>query len=838
MSYTLMAVLINILFVLIIVAGFFVGFWRGLKKSAVNVAFAVVGIIVAFFVTGPVTNAILGIKISGGTSLRDYIVNMVTSSADVQNLIAKVPSLKTLIQGLPAALLNTVVFMLLTGIFEGILYIIYKIIAVIFLKNKVEGDEEPPKKRRVWGGVVGAAKTFVLMIFAMMPLCALSGMFSTLTSQNSYISPSQEVAAYTEEVSLSQEDQNIITQNVPKVALDAFKAINNSGFAVFGGIFGLDNATFDYLAGVNVDGHNVSIRREVVAFWPAYQLYQDVSTVMAEDSGYTFADLNFNKVEKTVNNILGSGLYNTVVVDLVKDVAQNPQDYDFIPDGIVTDILTEFSAKVEADIAANQDKEFGDYLTSDIKTVVKAIKNLASHDTLSQIIEKFNAYNNEADEEQKQTKLTEFLQTLTNEENFNTIKQTLSDLFSMNMIKAGAKPLAQMLSDMMLGQGNELAPNLPDLGDASWSTIAGDLADILQSASNVLGSVDLQQLTGQMETVIEKFLDKDAGLDLDHLFAHLGTLLDKLDASPLFQMAEGSIVDSLLGENLAFPEQYLDVNGEPETIDSYSKLFTQVLLPSMKSLRESELYTKIKESYIDKVFNDLATSLKQDKLFLKKIILPLVQIKPTDTMIAENMKNDFVNFEVLGTDYQKWSRDLDYIADLLIELQNTTVGQEQNGIDALFTNFPQYTDFLIALKTEGRQKISDIFTPLLKAQSTQDIAQDFFDKVAEAINTLTGAEPEISITTSYQFFEGDGDQTEDVVDVLTAFLPILEVYEQSRGELTLEELVKPTEMGGKNMSSEVNALLEAMQANADKGGIFADAAQKLQEKISSIAVSR
>ena len=64
MSATAIAWIVSVFFIVILIAGFFVGFWRGLKKSTANLIFSVVGILVAFFVTPAITNAIMGIQVT------------------------------------------------------------------------------------------------------------------------------------------------------------------------------------------------------------------------------------------------------------------------------------------------------------------------------------------------------------------------------------------------------------------------------------------------------------------------------------------------------------------------------------------------------------------------------------------------------------------------------------------------------------------------------------------------------------------------------------------------------------------------------------------------------
>ena len=154
MSSTIIALIVSIVFIIILVAGFFVGFWRGLKKSTANLIFSIVGIIVAFFVTAPITNLIMNINIdyNGQTVLlSDLALVMAKENQDLVILINNNPNIEAIFAFLPQAIVNTVVFILITCAIELVIYIIYRIIA-FFLKTK-EGE----KKHRLSGGFVGLA---------------------------------------------------------------------------------------------------------------------------------------------------------------------------------------------------------------------------------------------------------------------------------------------------------------------------------------------------------------------------------------------------------------------------------------------------------------------------------------------------------------------------------------------------------------------------------------------------------------------------------------------------------------------------------------------------------
>ena len=185
MSASAIGWIVSIVFIVILVIGFFIGFWRGLKRSTASLIFGLVGALLAFFLTPVITKAILGINITADgtqTSINNYLVEMIKSaSEDIEALVNANPNLESFFAQLPSALANVVVFIVLTAVVELIMYIIYRIIASIFLKYKPGA-----KKHRITGGVVGAIKTLIIVVFAFMPLSALIGTLNNIIYEDTY----------------------------------------------------------------------------------------------------------------------------------------------------------------------------------------------------------------------------------------------------------------------------------------------------------------------------------------------------------------------------------------------------------------------------------------------------------------------------------------------------------------------------------------------------------------------------------------------------------------------------------------------------------------------------
>ena len=213
MSASLLGWIITIFFVLVLTAGFFIGFWRGLKRSTVSVVISIVGVIVAFFVTPAITNAILGINITVDgtqTTLQGAIVNAFREDPDINAMMLANENLEVFFNNLPKALVNVVLFILVTVLVELLLYVVYKILAVTVFKIK-----EDENKHKLSGGFVGLAKTFVIMILAFMPLSSLVSTANNLMTTQDY-------------GITSAEQTSILEDKLPEGSKDIISGIENN----------------------------------------------------------------------------------------------------------------------------------------------------------------------------------------------------------------------------------------------------------------------------------------------------------------------------------------------------------------------------------------------------------------------------------------------------------------------------------------------------------------------------------------------------------------------------------------------------------------------------------
>ena len=768
MSASAIAWIVSIAFILILVAGFFVGFWRGLKRSWVNVIFAVVGVLVAFFITPPITNAIMGIEVSMNgepTSLADLILSELSSDSDLQIIIDRNPNLATFIKALPGALANTIVFLIITIAVELVLYIIFKIVAVTALKYR-----EGTSKHRVWGGVVGLAKTFVVMVFAFMPLAALGGLYDDVTSTNITVmaengneenntdtgtetqasivfadvqndQPSDQQDGDQQNGTGENQSGNLpLAEAIPPEVDEIISGINKSALFKICGVFGLDNATFDYLSQVKIDGEKIYVRQEIVNLYPIAEMAYQMSE--AGDS-IDYSKIDYESLEKYINTFTESGLFRGIMVDFVSDIICNYDKYPFasqIP-AEFQDIFTALQDSIK-NLDSNQLKE---YFANDINNVITAMKNLGQNGLLSKLMS--------AGEES-------ILDILVADENITSFETLIDDAFNFNIIQDAIGTVAQVVLDNMLSDLDKIGTDTSSWTENDWAELKTNIVSVAQNFSQISKEVEIDAVLSDPTILVSH----ESNYNISNVTGLLGQLVDNLRANKLLQTSTGvPIIDKLLAQNnFGLPTSPVkDLQGSDVVISSYSQLFDYIT-PSMIAVKENDLMTLFQNS---SVISDLADLISQEGKndLLKQVILPLSQVEPTKTLIVDDLlktiKNEVVDFSTLST-YEDWNSDLGYISQVLIEMNKVSVG-DQTLLDSVLAG-----DFEQVLSSLSTEQVDNIFKPVLYAKSTKALADSIFEQIASSLSELSSAQVTVSLEGATLIEGNDNDQAAELCQVI------------------------------------------------------------------------
>ncbi len=784
MSSTIVALIVSLVFVVILVSGFFVGFWRGLKKSTANLVISIVGAIIAFFITPVITNAIMGINIDYNgqtTSLGQMIVIAIKENPDIANIINNNPNLEAFFANLPSAVANTIVFILLTIAIEIVIYIIYRIFACFFFKTK-EGE----KKHRLFGGLVGLAKTFVITLFAFMPLAGLIGVLNTYTYSDTYIIES--VATYSEEQVDNGDksgENGILGEYVPDQVVQVIRGFEDNMLTKICGIFGLDNATFDYLSKFQIENENIYIRQEL----EDYYKIADFALQVSKEDNLKFSNIDYDKVEISINNVVDNGLFKTVVCDLVADILVNYENYPFISDNQSFQEYSDVINEIGKNLSLHEDEEKGYqiYFTNDINQIFATFKTLGQNGIIDQIISL------------EDKSIENVLNVLTNEQNSEKFEQSINSLLKVNLIRDGIEPIVQRGVDEILEGSDKIDVDTSSWTEQDWTDLSSSLVNVVNDYSKISNQIDLNTLLSDA-TIL---LDKQANYNINEILTSTGSLIDEIRSIKLFKNAQGqSIFDKYLTDNnISLPQETIyDSLGQTVEIKNYKQMF-EFIAPSLTELRDSNLYDIISSGGDSTtMMTNLASllSIEGNDDLLSKILLPLQQIEPIKSIINENLSslsNDIVDFSNLTT-YQDWKDDYKYITEMIISLNEKSVDNQtyleialSGDIDNLLNNL---TD----------EDVDVILKPILYAKSTNVFKQNLINNVKEVLDNLTSPAMSNIDISSITLKEGEKeDQTQEICNVFKNFIKLNKIYQDGN---TLKDLDKTV----------LASLFTSMQQNA------------------------
>lgn len=792
MTSALIGWIASILFILILVGGFFVGFWRGFKRSTANLIFSVIGVIIAFFITPVITNAVLGIQVNyegSQVQLKDLVYEMIISIGDVKQMISTNANLKTLVANLPAALFSTLIFIIVTILVEMVIYIIYKICNFAFIKG--------PKGGKLFGGIVGVAKTFIVTIIAFMPFAGLIGLANNLTTANDYSIRTASVQTVTEDTE-GQEDEtkiySLAADQLPNEAVIVIRGLENNMLTKCSSLFGLDNAMFDYYSGVKVDGGKVHIREELQNAYDVADFGYQISKYKMKD--IDFSVINYDKLLEAVNAFTGSDLFKQIISKTVYDVIVDYDKYTFIPtDSEINDILVELGTNLATV------ENVSTYFSSDIDKLVKTFKTVGKSGIINDILAlETNSIENLAD-------------VLTSEDNVEAFEAAINNVFALNTVQDSISSVMQTVVTKVSTELDEVSINSADISENGWKEIASSITTVVKDFAEVSKIVNVGDVLAD-PTVL---LDKTKHYDLNSLTQKIGDIIDQVRTNKLLQTADNKpVVDKMLEKNkLALPKTKLtSIDGKQVDIKTYKDLM-KFVAPSLIKIRDEGIYDLAtgNSTTVEKVVSlGEIVSKENNATLLADIVMPLYQIDFTRDIIVDTLTSElgteYINLGVLNG-YDEWNSDLALISNMLITLSSSTVNDTTFLELAVNNKFDKVLSSLTSTTVEG------VVKPILTAKATEPLRVKLFDGLKAELDKYTNVETTISLNGVS--FTGEDSQTQEVIDVLEAFVEINKINIGSIANAKHES---------------VAALFEVMQLNAyrtvklegkEAEGILADA---------------
>ena len=763
MSASGIAWIISIAFVLILIGGFFMGFWRGLKRSVVNLIISFVGMIVSFFITPPITNAILNISINvNGTpsTINNVLVDSLKNNEDISLLIKNNPNLDSFFSALPSALANVVVFIVLALVVELLCYIIYKILAVTCLKYK-----QDEKKLRLFGGGVGLVKTFLFAIFVFMPLSSLVGTLNTVTKDKQYFSVAEEqtiVLADGENDSINETEKvdHLIDSVLPSSVDTIVSGLNNNLLFKICGASNLNNDMFDYLSKVKIDGKDVKVRQEIENGYQVADYVYQLTKYYDYNGLVNFKNTNFEVLEKAVNKLADGELFEKVISTTLQNIIENYKDYSFINNikdiEKVEPILNDISLSLKS-LANNS--EIAQYFSSDIKNLFNIFKNLSTNGILDEI----------------KTSNENFIDILLKEGNKNTFTESVKQVFKLNIVKDSVNSIINLALDSVSKDLEKVATDTSNWAEKEWDEISSSLVKIIDDFSELSDVVDIFEVISDPTILVMK----DNNIDIEMVTSNLGQLIDEVREFKLLKTAEGkSIIDKLLEKNnISIPSSPLiDQNGEEVNITNYKELFNFVK-GALQSIKESGIYSTLTDNNLNNVqkIESVANELTKNSNLLQEIILPLYQIDFTHDIVINNLvetvNKDVMDLSILDS-YESWEKELKYISQLLINLNNN---KSSTGESYLILALNGYIGEIVNTLTEDQVDV--VLKPILYSSTTNTLKENIANEIEDVVNALTSPRITNIDFTSVTLIEGNNeDQAKEICEVFKSFIDINSIY--------------------------------------------------------------
>lgn len=798
------------LIVLALLIGFLVGVYRGLKRSATHILFVVASVIIAFFVTSPITDAILNVNIdyNGATmSIKDYIVQVISENfVDLSHF----DSASEFIKQLPSAVMSPIVFIVVMVLMFLLFEIIYLIVARISFGSKKK-DFSSNKPRRIPGGLIAMAETFMFLLVLFAPITSLTQTYEEL------VSASTAQGASTSETSSMPTIGEQLSSSLPVEVNEAILSFNDSAFGVICSAGGFDDALFDGLSDVKIDGEKINVREEILNF---ASTYDEVAVFVNSVNANNFSNLNFTPLKDSLNAIINNNLFKTVITDTLKDFIVN---YDTLAEELnlsesipqeVTDIIHDLQPKMTDEF------DFYEYLSSDLLNVLDIADNVIKSGTLEAFMQLEDA------------DVESILNIIVTKK--DTVAPALKTALNLNLVTDTLPRLIDMLAEML----QNAFENNPDLSLNGNLTEAdkNEMVDAIMNAAEEIKTFsdngnDIFGLLSD-DNMISALLDMP---DLGEIIDSLGEILDDVSGLKIFSTTNGTetvnafqtIIEgmglTLLGDEVSV----VDASGEVTTkeIASYSDFFAQIKGPILAIKNTNGLSDMISGGDFSELLDVVKAKAQEDEEFIADILMPFYELETASVngtsfkeMIFDNVTSELSSgmssfITLNSTSYADYRTDLISLGSLIKELASGTIEVEEDSETVTY----DYFDYL----TSGNADLFTLITDMLNTSVTTDVtaldnvlnilfANDMYAPLNDTIFT-TFDEQIVSITN---------------IDPKTNFANLYDSSATNRYISTIKALLNAVTndaMSGEDMSAKlpiIGEMLDSLKGSAQEGVFY------------------
>ena len=617
----LIAYLIPLIFLLI---GFLLGLWKGGKKAGVRLVVFVAFALLTFVFSQMITKALIGINVTvdGSTmSISQLIENYILEIDKVAYFYNMSESFAQIVHNMPVAIANIAVFVVLLYIFCFIGWIVYFILAAIFLKDRnkhyvikdgkahVATQIEKPKKHRLVGGAIGAVQALILVFLTFMPLTAgattLGALVNSTNDNVIYALEESENADYTP-------TSKMLRESLPNEAIEIVNAYNSTFTSKIYSFTGIDKLCFDVLTTVKVGDEKIVLRKELNNFANVYDNVEFLTKFDSKNSKYK--NIDFDKIETALDCLFESGFLKSMLPDAVelvlKDiVSENPTLGITVPQEslrYINAIYDEISSGDKKDIS---------FYKSEIFSVFGVVKAIAQSGI--------------ADELVKEQVDVDKVMELVNQDNRLVVTNVNNNLFESKIVKA---VLVEGLNALLEKADNyDETVTVPQIDKSliNWSQVKVNLTSVENSILNIYENFD-SNVDGNVKDIPSK-PQLLLNLDIDQFTSNLVAVMNKFQNSALLVSSAGehAIYNSLIDifENTEY-SKYADL-----TVFKQENKWNEelgYLNKALNGVKNSGVSTAVAQNKVDAklVIDDLAKKdEKTNKTYIRQIVESLLDSK-------------------------------------------------------------------------------------------------------------------------------------------------------------------------------------------------------------------
>ncbi len=633
--------ILNLIFIWFILMGFLSGL-RGIKKTSLRFVFVLTSVVLALIITPLVTKSIMQIQITfegEKSTINDVLLSYINSSAELNEFTSSSPTIKSLIEKLPLMIGNVVVFDVLLIVLLFLTWIIYLILASVFIKDKkivLENGKEivkKEKKHKLLGGVLGVAQALLIMFFLFLPATGIIGLVNDLSEQTVQAETQQE------EQSMSP-SAKLINDNLPTEVKKIFNAYDDSAISVMSGLINLDDFFFNSISTVKVNNIDISLRDETINI---AKVYDNVEFLFHIDFSniQSLKLIDYDKLVSAVDYIFNSNLLTTALPELTNygfdkvlqmQEVQNNQDYKLFVESIKDEI--------------NYNDNVNENLKVELQSIIKSAKIFVGSELIDEIPLQGESIST--------TNFANIIEILT-KDNKKVFDELIDEIFNSKVLNKGVI----FVLNYGLDYAEELLQNETsnaqlsigriDIKDSNVALKKAEVKTLLSAVinlSNELISVDFEQLKNDYRQVFD--------LDLPAIATNIGSVMNVVQKMTIFESSNiyNNIVSAL---NETKYNEFIDFEvlkqdniwlNESEIVSNVLQKIIDSGIVSYVSKDDDGYY--VTNENITNILNRLTVTTEiygENKTLIRQIIEPLFDSKTLDkvTEFGFEQLNDIIN---------------------------------------------------------------------------------------------------------------------------------------------------------------------------------------------------